>query len=144
MGSIINRGTKSDPKWYVKYQEHGRQKMVRARVATKEKAKAFLRAAEQNVAMGRVGVEAVKGAEKTFAELASHWLKVHSATLTSHSDNEGRMKHLTKAFGRLPVSQVTAERVALLRAKMAAETTSDGEGGQVQRWRPNTVRYFST
>jgi integrase len=138
MGSIINRGTKASPKWYVKYQENGRQKMVRARVESKEKARDFLRAAEQRVADGLVGVER-RGSERTFAELAAHWLKTHSATLVSHSDNEGRMKHLTKELGKLPVSAVTAERVASLRAKMAAEKVSDGEGGKVQRWKPNTV-----
>ena len=138
MGSIINRGTKANPKWYVKYQENGRQKMVRARVASKEKARGFLRAAEGRVADGLVGVER-RGSEKTFAELAAHWLKTHSATLVSHGDNLGRMKHLTTELGKLPLSGVTAERVASLRAKMAAEKISDGEGGKVQRWRPNTV-----
>ena len=138
MGSIINRGTKANPKWYVKYQENGRQKMVRARVASKEKARGFLRAAEGRVADGLVGVER-RGSEKTFAELAAHWLKTHSATLVSHGDNLGRMKHLTAELGKLPLSGVTAERVASLRARMAAEKVSDGEGGKVQRWKPNTV-----
>ncbi len=138
MGSIINRGTKANPKWYVKYQENGRQKMERARVTSKEKARGFLRAAEERIANGLVGIER-RGSEKTFAELAAHWLKTHSATLTSHGDNVGRMKHLTKELGKLPVSSVTAEKVALLRAKMAAEKVSDGEGRKVQRWKPNTV-----
>ena len=99
MGSIINRGTKANPKWYVKYQENGRQKMVRARVESKEKARDFLRAAEGRVADGLVGVER-RGSEKTFAELAAHWLKTHSATLVSHDDNIGRMKHLTSRVGQ--------------------------------------------
>ena len=49
MGSIINRGTKANPKWYVQYQENGRQKMERARVTSKEKARGFLRAAEERI-----------------------------------------------------------------------------------------------
>ena len=139
MGSIINRGTKAEPKWYVKYKEaDGRQTMVRARVTSKAKAREFLRNAELNVDMGRVGVEK-RGTEKTFAELAAHWLEVHSATLESHADNVGRMAHLTKALGKLPVSGVTAERVALLRAKMASETIEDEEGNETPRWRPSTV-----
>jgi integrase len=139
MGSIINRGTKADPKWYVKYRERdGRQKMVNTYATSKEKARAFLRSAEENVAQGRVGVEK-RGEERTFGELAAHWLKVHSATLESHADNVGRMEHLMKAFGKVPVSGVTAERVALLRARMAAETVEDDDGKKVPRWRPNTV-----
>ncbi len=139
MGSIINRGTKAEPKWYVKYKDaDGRQTMVRARVTSKAKAREFLRSAEQNVDMGRVGVEKM-GTEKSFAELAAHWLEAHSATLESHADNVGRMAHLTKALGNLPVSAVTAERVALLRAKMAAETIEDEEGNRTPRWRPSTV-----
>jgi hypothetical protein len=130
-------GGRSAPKWYVKYQENGRQKMVRARVTSKKKAAGFLRAAEERVADGLVGVER-RGSEKTFAELAAHWLKTHSATLTSHGDNVGRMKHLTAELGKLPVSGVSAEKVALLRARMVAEV-SDGEGRKVQRWKPNTV-----
>ncbi len=139
MGSIINRGTKADAKWYVKYREaDGRQKMVNTYATSKEKARQFLRTAEENVAQGRLGVEK-RGSEKTFAQLATHWLEVHSATLESHSDNVGRMEHLTKAFGTLPISGVTAERVALLRARMAAETVPSGEGGKAPRWRPNTI-----
>ncbi|MES1205326.1 MAG: hypothetical protein ABUS79_05260 [Pseudomonadota bacterium] len=72
MGSIINRGTKAAPKWYVKYKEaDGRQRMIRARVTSKAKARECLRNAEQNVDMGRVGVDK-RGTEKTFAELAAH------------------------------------------------------------------------
>jgi len=139
MGSIINRGTKADPKWYAKYRERdGRQKMVNTYATSKQKARDFLRAAEENVARGRIGVEK-RGEEKTFADLAAHWLKVHSASLTSHADNEGRMKHLTGAFGRLAVSAISAERVALLRARMAAETVEDDDGKRVPRWRPNTI-----
>ena len=85
-----------------------------------------------------MGIEK-RGHERTFGELGVHWLKVHSATLESHADNVGRMEHLTKAFGKVPLSGVTAERVALLRAKMAAETIEDDDGNDVPRWRPNTV-----
>ena len=107
-------------------------------MTSKAKAKEFLRNAEQNVDMGRVGVEQ-RGDERTFAELAAHWLKVHSATLTSHADNVSRMAHLTTAFSTLAVSQVTTERVDLLRARMAAETITNDKGKKVARWRPNTV-----
>jgi integrase len=112
--------------------------MVNTYAASKEKAKGFLRKAEENVANGRVGVEQ-RGEEKTFAQLADHCLEVHSATLESHADNVGRVEHLRKAFGKLPVSGVTAERIALLRARMAAETVEDDEGNETPRWRPNTV-----
>ena len=58
LGPVINRGTKAAPKWYVKYRDvDGRQKMVRARVTSKAKAREFLRNAEQNVDMGRVGAD---------------------------------------------------------------------------------------
>ena len=100
MGSIINRGTRSEPKWYVKYQENGRQKMVRARVTSKKKAAGFLRAAEQRVADGLVGVEQRRIGED-LPELAAHWLKTHSATPGLAQRQPGaRMKHLTKELGQ--------------------------------------------
>jgi hypothetical protein len=56
----------------VKYRERdGRQKRVNTYATSKEKARAFLRSAEENVAQGRVGVEN-RGEERTFGELAGH------------------------------------------------------------------------
>ena len=143
MGSVINRGTKDAPKWYVMYRDlDGRRKMVRARVTSKQKARNVLRKAEENVAEGQVGIEGRGKAERTFAELAAHWLDVHSASLTSHDDNISRMAPLVRELGKLPVSAVTRERVDSLRGRMAAEEVDDGKGGRVRRWAPNTVNRY--
>jgi hypothetical protein len=63
MGSVINRGTKDAPKWYVMYRDlDGRRKMVRARVTSKQKARNVLRKAEENVPSTRSGTGTASGA----------------------------------------------------------------------------------
>lgn len=139
MGSLVNRGTKNDPKWYVTYRDvDGRWKMKNSKARTKEKARDFLGTVEQRVRAGEVGVPE-RSKEKAFSEAAEHWLKTHSATLNSHSDNVSRMGHLLKAFAKLPLGQIDAGRVATFRAKMAAEKVKDEKGVESPRWRPNTI-----
>jgi integrase len=161
MGSIVDRTLETyvDPKtgqkkkrkkaeykgepaqYYVTYKDvDGRWKMKNSKAKTLQQAKEFLREAEWNVSRGKVGVPERDKNEKTFAQVAKHWLETHSAAaLTSHSDNVSRMKHLEKAFGKLPLSHVTTERVDALKAKMAAEKVKDEKGVESPRWRPNTI-----
>jgi integrase len=142
MGSVLNRGSKSKPAWYIKFKDvDGRQKMTRVRVPTAAKARELLSRAEVRVADGMVGVERPRaGGEKTFGEALKHWLATHSAVaLTSHHDNLGRAKHLEKALGRLPLSQVNADRINAFRAQMAGRKVKDNDGVERPKYKPATV-----
>src|SRR5687768_6293467 len=125
MGSIVNRGTKATPRWYVTYKDNaGRWRMVNSKQDTRAKALKYLAGLEGRVAQGKVGLEE-RRREGTFGELADYWLETHSeAKLTSHSDNVSRMQHLRKVFGNKPPSWITAERVDELAARMARETVT--------------------
>lgn len=147
MGSVFNRGTKSKPRWYAQYKEHGRWRMVNTKAPTKAQAQKFLAAAEFRVAQGKVGVEPERKA-MTFHELATYWLKNHSAVaLTSHDDNVGRMKHLEAAFGKRPLVEITTVKVDEFKAKMATQRKLDADGKVVKgpdgkplrRYAPNTI-----
>jgi integrase len=141
MGSIVNRGTKAVPKWYVTYRDHtGRWRMVNSKQDTKARAVKYLAGLEGRVAQGKVGLEERKP-ENSFGELADYWLDNHSAVkCTSHDDNVSRMnQHLRPAFGNKPLSWITAERVDELAARMARETVTDEDDEEVPRWAPNTI-----
>jgi integrase len=140
MGSIINRGTKAAPKWYVTYKDHaGRWRMVNSKQDNRSKAMKYLAGLEGRVAHGKVGIEEPK-TEGTFSGLATYWLETHSAVkLTSHEDNASRMQHLLRAFGTKPLSWITAERADELAARMARETVKDRAGKVSPRWAPNTI-----
>jgi integrase len=142
MGTIVNRGTKGDPKYYVMYRDvDGRRKMRNSRQPTKAKAAQFLAAAEARVANGLVGIEELK-VEGTFSELADYWLATHSKVqLSSHDANASRMEqHLRPAFGKQPLSWITAERIDEFAAKMVRETVTDPETKKERpRWSPSTI-----
>jgi integrase len=140
MGSIVNRGTKGDPKWYVTYKDHtGRWRMVNSKQETKVQAAKYLAGLEGNIAQGGVGIEEPKP-EGKFTELADYWLDNHSAVkCTSHHDNVSRMQHLRREFGNKPLSWITASRIDELAARMARETVADENDEQVPRWAPNTI-----
>jgi integrase len=148
MGSVFNRGSKDRPLWYVQYREGGRWKMANSRQTSKAKALRFLHAAEERVAQGKVGIEPEKPGT-LFNAVADEWLRLHSKVeLVSHDDNVGRMKHLREEFAKVQVADITAGRIDLFKAQMAAEPRRDpkGEpvtdpktGEEVRRWAPATV-----
>jgi integrase len=141
MGSVFNRGTRDRPSWYGKFKDRdGKWRMVRTKQATKVQARRWIEEREARVSQGKPAIEAPTN-EKTFAELASYWLENHSAAAcTSHHDNVSRMKHLLAAFGRVKVSEITAQRADELKARMSRETkTKDATGAKVAKWRPNTI-----
>lgn len=58
MGSLVNRGTKREPQWYIQFKDvDGKWKRRHAHQPTKEKAELVLRTIEGRVERGLVGVE---------------------------------------------------------------------------------------
>ncbi len=143
MGSIVNRGTKDAPKWYLTFKDiDGRWHMRKSGQKKRTEAQKTLAVAEGRVANGKPAFEERK-LEGTFTELADYWLENHSAVkCTSHDDNVGRMKHLRKAFGTKNLLSITAERIDELAARMSRETVvrkGGKEGEKSPRWTPNTI-----
>jgi hypothetical protein len=81
MGSVIKRGTRSDPRWFVKYKDvDGRWKMRLSKQPTKETAKKYLAQVEARVAKGKIGIE-----EDVEAPLAGQLMKDWAKTLTNRN-----------------------------------------------------------
>lgn len=132
MGYVFNRGSG----WYAQFiDEHGRRVQKPTKQETKAAAKKWLATVEARIAQGKVGI-VEKRKERTFGEALTHWLETHSRTeLTSHKENAYRAeKHLRPAFGSLPLSAVTAERVDMLKAKMQRETKEGPNGKPVPKY----------
>ena len=57
MGSIIKRGTRAEPKYYIKYLDvDGAYKMRLTKQETKEQAKDYLKEVEARVKRGLIGI----------------------------------------------------------------------------------------
>ena len=140
MASVLNRGTRDQPRWYAKIKGHdGRWKMVTTKQRTKAQALRWALEKEAALANTQVGIEE-PARELTFEEAADHWLTNHSeAACVSHDDNVGRMKHLRKAFGPMLLSEITAKRVDEFTAARKRETASGPGGKRVARWAVGTI-----
>jgi integrase len=142
MGTVYNRGTRDKPNWWGKFKDaSGTWKAVPTNKPTKQQARVWIEERESNVADGKPAIEQPKD-EKTFEQAADYWLTNHSAAAcVSHDDNTGRMKHLRKAFGKLPLSHITPQRIDEFKAGRVAETKVDPENPkkQVPRWAVGTV-----
>jgi integrase len=110
MGSVINRGTRDSPNWYVKYKDMDDVwKRVPSHQPTKEQARKYLAAIEARVASGKVGIMETKIVPKC-AELMQAW--VDSLTNRNAQDDRYRLKnHLLPAFGSLRINEVSLTRV---------------------------------
>ena len=106
MGSLINRGTRSKPKWYVKYKDSdGRWKMRLSHQPTKEQARKYLARVEARVARGKVGIRE-EGDAPLLGPLMEQWLE----TLTNRNardDRNRQKKHLHPRFKKYNVQGVT-------------------------------------
>jgi len=141
MGTVYNRGTKDRPNWWGKYKDAaGSWRAVPTNKPTKVQARRWIEEREALVADGKPPIEKPK-AEKTFSEAADYWLTNYSAAAcVSHDDNAGRMKHLTAAFGKLRLSEITAQRIDEFKAARKRETKVDPETEEaVPRWAVGTV-----
>src|SRR5262245_44879803 len=99
MGSIVSRGTRDKPRWYVKYRDaDGRWKMRLSGRPTKEPARRYLASVEARVAAGRVGIEAPSDAPLVGA-LMDDWAK-GLVNRNAEDDRRRLEKHLRPVFGK--------------------------------------------
>jgi len=142
MGSVFNRGRRrGSPNWWAKYRDvDGKWRAVATKKPTKAQSLLWLAAVESRIADGKIGIlPQSQHTGKTFKEAADYWLEHHSASLTSHSDNEGRMKHLVAHFGKMRLSEITTQKVAEFRSACVRKRKKDAEGNLVPVWAPNTT-----
>ncbi len=108
MGSIIRRGTRNKPKYYVKYRDiDGRWKMRLSKQPTKDQARQYLVRVEARVANGLIGIE-----EKVVVPLAGELLEKWAETLTNRNakDDKGRMKnHLLPKFRKSRLQDISVD-----------------------------------
>ncbi len=107
MGSVINRGSRSKPNWYIKFKDvDGRWKARPSKQPTKEQAKAYLREVE---ARGALGIPELQ-ASPLCQPLMEEWL----ASLTNRNAQDDRSRcrrELLPTFGATRLSDVTLPAV---------------------------------
>ncbi len=107
MGTIYNRGTRTNPNWYVAYKdETGRRRAIPSGQTTKAQAKEYLREVESRVARIKAGIEAAPVVEPMCGELLQKW----AAGLRNRSakDDHCRLRlHVMPRFGESRLSEVT-------------------------------------
>ena len=106
MGSLINRGTRAKPKWFVKYKDSdGRWKMRLSHQPTKDQARKYLAQVEARVAQGRVGIHE-SGDAPLLGPLMEQWLET-LINRNARDDRNRQKKHLHPKFRRYTVQGVT-------------------------------------
>jgi integrase len=105
MGSVISRGTRSKPKYYVKYKDtDGRWKMRLSKQPTKDQARKYLAQVEARVARGKIGIE-----EQVVVPLAGKLMEDWAETLINRNarDDRGRLKkHLLPKFRKYQIKNI--------------------------------------
>jgi integrase len=143
MGTVYNRGTRDKPNWWGKFKDTaGTWKAVPTGKPTKVRARKWIEEREANIADGKPAIDEAPAEELSFGAAIDYWLKNHSAAAcTSHDDNVGRAQHLRKAFGKLPLSDINAQRIDEFKAARAREKKADPENPekQIPRWAPGTI-----
>jgi integrase len=106
MGSVIRRGSRDKPRYFVKYKDiDGRWKMRLSKQSTKETASKYLAQIEARVANGKIGIE-----EPVEVPLAGVLLEQWAETLTNRNaeDDRRRMKkHLLPKFKKRHLQDIT-------------------------------------
>lgn len=105
MGSVINRGTRSRPNYYIQFKEDGRWRMKATDAKSKEEAKKLLLDAEEKVKRKRQGV-----ADPDQSSTCSELMKTWKATLTNRNADDDRSRidrHLMPKFGAMKIGHVT-------------------------------------
>ena len=106
MGSLVNRGNRAKPKWFVKYRDSdGRWKMRLSKQPTKEQARKYLAQVEARVAAGKIGI-----AEEVDAPLAGSLMELWAEGLTNRNADDDRnrlKKHLLPKFKKRRLQDVT-------------------------------------
>lgn len=120
MGSVYNRGTKHEPRYYVRYKNsEGRWVSSPSHQPTKAAAEALVRQIEARIAEGKVGIERPEQQGRC-AEL----LEQFAASLTNRSaaDDRGRMRlYLLPVFADKALRDVTLHAVMRWLDTMKAE-----------------------
>lgn len=110
MGSVIRRGTRDNPRYFIKYREaDGTQRMKLSKQPTKELAKQYLANVEARIQRGLVGIPEVE-VEELVGNLLDDW----TAILRNRNadDDRGRVeRHLRPAWGKKRLSEITLAAV---------------------------------
>lgn len=110
MGSVFDRGSKSEPNWYIKFRDlDGTWRMMPSGQPTKAQARQMLVQVEARIAQGKVGIEAPKK-EPPSREIMREW----AASLTNRNavdDRQRLERHVLPVFGGNPLSAITLPAV---------------------------------
>ncbi len=139
-GSIYAHGTPTEPRFSVMWWEGGRRRRKRG-FRTRTDAAAFL--AKVRTAMGDGTLAAARRAEALFTDVGEEWLKLHSAALRSHHENEIRWNRRIKAaFSGFPLAAVTSSKVLEFKAALLADDNlADGTRNQYLQEVRAVLRY---
>jgi len=109
MGSLVRRGSRANPKWFVKYKDaDGRYKMRLSHQPTREQARKYLAQIEARVAAGKIGIEEAPDSDAVL--LAGELLEQWAETLSNRNarDDRSRVKlHLVPKFKGLRLSEIS-------------------------------------
>lgn len=135
MPSVFNRGTRHNPRWYVKYRDQdGRWKMVRSQQATKKQALIYVQHIEGRIAAGKIGIpeptpEETTRTRLTVNELCTKFLAEYSSPRLKDAARYRKavgftLHHLKKALGHMRVVDVGRPHLNSLRDEKLAEGLS--------------------
>ena len=139
-GSIKTDGTPTDPRFSAMWWEGGKQHRKRG-FRTRTETSAFL--AKVRTSMGDGTLAAARRAEALFTDVGEEWLKLHSAALRSHHENEIRWrKRIKVAFDGLTLAAVTSARVLEFKADLISDDDlADGTRNQYLQQVRAVLRY---
>ena len=109
--------------------------------ATRAAAEEHLAKVRASMADGTLAV--ARRAEALFTDVGDEWLRLHSATLRSHRENQIRWKHRIKPFfSGLTLAAVTSSKVLEFKAALLAESgLADGTRNQYLQQTRAVLRY---
>jgi len=110
MAHVYNRGSKHDPKWYVRYRDSDGHWIARpCHQPTKALAEAYAQQIAARIAAGKVGIETPEK-EPPCRALMQSW----AASLSNRNAQDDRSRlnrHLLPAFGDRPLREITLPAV---------------------------------
>ncbi|MCC6750687.1 MAG: site-specific integrase [Deltaproteobacteria bacterium] len=126
MGSLTRRGTRDNPKWYVRYKDaDGSWKMRLSHQPTRELARKYLAQVEARVAAGKIGID-----ERTDAPLARGLMETWAKSITNRNAEDDRRrlrKHLLPKFGKRKLADITMAALLDWIDEQRQQVDADGE-----------------